>query len=116
MIVARKRSVVKLRFAASWPGVGRKLSHAETIREMAAVVIESKGEINANFVLTNKATLRYERRCMPEQALFCSSRLLSQHARGCVPREPVLPPSVMVVAARERGLVATRLHYLRMSG
>ena len=53
---------------------------------------------------------------MPEQALFCSSRLLSQHARGRVPREPVLPPSVMVVAARERGLVATRLHYLRMSG
>ena len=44
---------------------------------------------------------------MPEQALFCSSRLLSQQARGCVPREPL--------AARERDLVATRLHYLRMS-
>lgn len=26
---------------------------------------------------------------MPEQALFCSSRLLSQQARGCSPREPV---------------------------
>lgn len=42
---------------------------------------------------------------MLEQALFCSSRLLSQQARGCVPREPVLPLNVLVVAARGRSLV-----------